>query len=263
MKTFLWIFAILFLLTACPGKDGSKDPVEPTPPIDVPDTNPPIDTQPEPPAEPTPLPPEGPGGVEPIPEPTEPSEPAPTPAPEPPTSEVPPDRADTFKVNITYGGTATYNTAARRAKYEKAIVLLKKVIADKQFRDLIKAHAYQGSDFAFMTSDPCKTDDCVYDRLLDGIEKLSPTSDNEMDMEVRFYYSSGNTVGYTYPNVKYIYVNVKYFDTYKLNSVAANMIHEYLHKQGYGHDSSATTRRPYSVPYGVGSIMRKVGEKYL
>lgn len=250
MNSFLILF-LLIVLVACDG--GKKD----NPPGDAPTTSQPSPTPA--PTDPPDSPPPGPGGTPPIPEPPVVVDPSPDPIPDP-SPELPPDPAETFKINITFGGDAKYNTAARREKYNKAIALMKRIIATKEFRDRIFAHSYSGNDFAFMSNDPCKSDDCVYQHILDGNEKRKNIKDNEMDMEVRFYYSSGNTVGYTYSNVDYIYVNVKYFDSYALSSVCANMIHEWLHKMGYGHDSSATTRRPYSVPYAVGGIARSVGK---
>jgi hypothetical protein len=256
MKTFCLLF-LLFILSACNGpKDGGDDKPS-SPPIEQPAPSP--EPTPEPVPAPEPVP-------EPLPIPV--PEPAPVPEPLPPqpipeiTSELPPDPATTFKVNITFGA-SSYNTLARRTKYLKAVEVVKKVVADAEFKNRIEGFLYNGyMQFAFMSTDPCKTNDCVYQHILQGNEKLSPALDNELDLEVRFYYASTTTVGYTYANVNYIYVNTKYFDTYQLNSVAANMVHEWLHKMGYGHDSSATTRRPFSVPYGVGSIVRIVGDKY-
>jgi hypothetical protein len=80
---------------------------------------------------------------------------------------------------------------------------------------------------------------------------------------VKLYYESSSIVGYTSPSISYINVNTKFFDSYAINSVAANLFHEWLHKLGYGHDVSATARRPYSVPYGIGSIIRTVGKNFI
>lgn len=251
IKTFLAVFLLIFFV-ACKGGDN-KDSPSGSPDISQPSPTPA-------PTDPPPTSPTGPGGETPIEEPPSTTEPSPTPAPEP-SPEVPPDPADTFRINITFGGDSKYNTAARREKYRGAIAMMKKIVATKEFRDRIFEHEYNGNDFASMSGDPFKTDNGIYQHILDGNEKLQNTKDNEMDMEVRFYYSSSNVVGYTYPNVKYIYVNVRYFDNYAYSSVCANMMHEWLHKLGYGHDSASTSRRPYSVPYAIGSIVRSIGRK--
>lgn len=162
-----------------------------------------------------------------------------------------------IKVNIKYFGSAA--TVARKAKYDRAISLFRKVVGLKAFRTAVINHKYQGKVQFASTNDSTAM---VYKKLLEGAETLQPEKDGEVDMEVEFYYANNSTVGYTYPNVKRIWVNTKFFDGYSLSSVAANLIHEWLHKLGYGHDSSATSRRPYSVPYGVGSIMRTLGKEY-
>lgn len=152
-------------------------------------------------------------------------------------------------------------SASQKTKYEKALAIVLKVIKDPAFKKAILAHKRMDGSSGFEnTSDsPSK----VYQKLLEGSETYKKAEiDREADLEVRFYYAANSTVGYTYPNVGYIKVNTKFFNGYTPSSVAANFIHEYLHKLGYGHDSSATARRPKSVPYGIGSIMRSVGKKY-
>lgn len=195
-------------------------------------------------------PPTSPSGENPITEPDPDAEPAPTPAPVPPTSGSLPSKAETFKVNVTFSGAAA--TDKRIAKYKQAIEFLKKEIATKTFKDRVLAHKYNGKPGFASSSD---SNQKVYDKLLSGAETLSPKEDNELDLEVRFYYASNSTVGYTYPTVNYINVNTKFFDGYNITSVARNLLHEYMHKIGYGHDSARTARRPYSVPYAMGSIL--------
>lgn len=151
---------------------------------------------------------------------------------------------------------------AQSTKYAKAIEVFKKVIKDPEFKKRVLAHKKLNGSLGFenTTDTPAK----VYEKLLQASETFKKAEiDHDVDIEVRFYYANNSTVGYTYPNVGYINVNTKFFDGYKPNSVAANLLHEYMHKLGYGHDSARTTRRPYSVPYGMGSIMSSLGAKYL
>ena len=103
----------------------------------------------------------------------------------------------------------------------------------------------------------------IYQSILDAAEKLTPAKNNTLDVGVKLYYENSSTVGYTSTGVTYINVNTKFFDTYAINSVASNLFHEWLHKVGYSHDVSATTRRPYSVPYAIGTIIRNVGKNFL
>lgn len=230
---FLCTLLLFLNLSGCKEKSPDKLPVPSPDPVEV------I------------LPPTGPGDSQPVIEPVIVEEPAPTPAPSVPPSEVVvPNLATTFKVNVIFGGNPT---AAQKEKYAKAIEVLKKNIASKEFKARVLAHKYDGkSGFASSSETPLQ----VYNKLLSGAEKLSPQVDNELDLEARFYYANNSTVGYTYPNVKYIMINTKFFNSYTPTSVARNLLHEYLHKLGYGHDSAATARRPYSVPYALGGMVR-------
>lgn len=212
------------------------------------DNSTPIVTEPTPTQPSLPAPGAGDPVLEPKPEPIE------VPVPASPVVEVvKPEHK--LKMNIKFYGSAS--TAARRAKYEKAMLTFQKVTDSSEFKSKVLAFKFQQ-----MSGDVRKGNEAVYANILDANEKLQPEKDGEVDMEVEFYYAANSTVGYTYPNVKRIYVNTKFFDSYKPSSVAANLIHEWLHKLGYGHDSASTARRPYSVPYGVGSIMRSLGAKY-
>lgn len=241
-----FIFFLAFLISCSMGfLRRDKKPV---------DNSVPIVTEPTPTQPSLPAPGAGDPDLEPQPEPIEVKPPEPV--------VVTPEPECTIKTNIKYFGSAA--TAARKAKYDKAIELFKKTICDKDFKARVIGHKYNGEyGYAYMSGDPNKRTSLVYQHMLDGNEKLQPDKDNEVDIEIEFYYASNSTVGYTYPNSKRVWVNTKFYDGYKINSVAANLVHEWLHKLGYGHDSASTARRPYSVPYGVGSIMRSVGAKYL
>jgi hypothetical protein len=215
------------------------------------DPLPPVDVEPEPPVIPDP-------GPDPDPEPLPPViEPEPPVVPIP----VPPEVIDlskTFKVNVSFYGSQA--TAARKAKYLKAVELVKKVVALSAFKDRILNYDSTCTVNKFYQT--TKSNAQIYGHILNGNEVLQPLIDNEMDVEVEFYYAATNTIGYTYPSSKRIWVNTKYFDTYTPRSVAANLMHEWMHKLGYGHDSAATTCRPYSVPYAVGYMVRDLGKQF-
>jgi hypothetical protein len=84
-----------------------------------------------------------------------------------------------------------------------------------------------------------------------------------MDLEVELYYAANSVVGYTYGGSKRIWVNTKFFNSFKENSVAGNLFHEWLHKLGYTHSYASTPTRPYSVPYAIGRIMGNIGKNFL
>jgi|GEM_PF-1099485 len=195
-----------------------------------------------------------PGGSE-VPAPT----PSPTPNPKPienPTSaEVPPEAA-LFTANLQY----TNFEADDIAKVQKAVEIIKKVVASQEFKDRVIGFTYNGQK-TFVDNGGL-TNVQIYQKLIDGAETLTPEVDNEMDLELELYYSSRNTVGYTYPNQPRIYMNTKYFYSYNPVQVAGNIYHEWIHKLGFDHASSYSVSRDSSVPYGVGYLLEELGKNY-
>lgn len=102
----------------------------------------------------------------------------------------------------------------------------------------------------------------IYYKILNGAEKLLPTADNEMDLKIKTYYESSSTVGYTSTSSLYINMNTKFLNNYTVAETAKTMTHEWLHKLGFHHAVSYSTSRDYSVPYGVGRIMKELAAKY-
>lgn len=169
-----------------------------------------------------------------------------------------PAQALSFKTNVKY--ISGFNSSDVD-KYNQAVSLVKKVVATEAFRTKVLNHRYNGIK-QFVQNNGLSNAQ-IYQAILDAAEKLSPTKNNTMDVGVKLYYQNSNTVGYTSPSINYINVNTKYFDTYDVNEVAGNLFHEWLHKLGYGHDSSVTARRPYSVPYAIGYMIRDLGKNFL
>lgn len=169
-----------------------------------------------------------------------------------------PAKALSFKVNVSY--LSGFETSDE-TKYNKAVALVKKVVATEAFRKAVLNHTYGGVK-QFVQNNG-QTNEQIYQNILDAAEKLTPAKNNTLDVGVKLYYENNSVVGYTSSGITYINVNTKYFDTYAVNSVASNLFHEWLHKVGYGHDSTATARRPYSVPYAVGYIIRDIGKSFL
>jgi hypothetical protein len=172
------------------------------------------------------------------------------------TSSVP-STAVTFKTNISLMNF----TSAQASKYNKAIAIVKKVVATDAFKKKILNFIYSGKkQFA---NNNGKSNSQIYQSILDAAEKLKPVKNHTMDLGVKMYYDDSVVVGYTTPSITYINVNRKFFNNYSANQVAGNLFHEWLHKIGYDHDSDATARRPYSVPYAIGYIVRDLGKSFL
>lgn len=166
-----------------------------------------------------------------------------------------PNAAYTFDTNLIFVNT----NADQQEKFDQAIEMIKKVVATEEFRTKILNHTYNGKK-TFVDNGGF-TNAQIYQKILDAAETLKPVKNNTMDMEVELYYASTTTVGYTYANIRKIYVNTKYFNTNSVGSVAANLFHEWLHKIGFTHSVSYSTSRDYSVPYAVGRIVSSIGSK--
>jgi hypothetical protein len=144
----------------------------------------------------------------------------------------------------------------KEQKMLNAIERLKIVINSKEFKQRILDHKYQNKN-SFVDNQGL-TNEEIYEVLMLGAETLIPEKDGEMDVDITLYYKNNSTVGYTYPDTNRIWVNDKFFATYSLGKVAANVVHEWSHKVGFEHDFSRTEKRNFSVPYGVGTIIREL-----
>lgn len=169
-----------------------------------------------------------------------------------------PAQALSFKTNVSY---LTGFTSTDEEKYNEAVAIVKKVVATEAFRTQVLNHTYGGAKTYVQNNGLSNAQ--IYQAILDAAEKLTPAKNNTLDVGVKLYYENNSVVGYTSGSINYINVNTKFFDSYDANEVAGNLFHEWLHKLGYGHDSAATARRPYSVPYAIGYMIRNLGKNFL
>ncbi len=107
------------------------------------------------------------------------------------------------------------------------------------------------------------SNEAIYKKILAGSERMtSHGPNNTMDLEIELYTDHDSiTIGYTYPSIVRIYMNRKYFNKFRPYQVADNMMHEWLHKVGFGHSVKDTPERPYSVPYAVGYIVKGIARE--
>lgn len=188
----------------------------------------------------------------------DPDEPEPEPNPEPvpdPEGEVP---AEAFKFDASIK--FVNFDVDQEEKVHKAIEIIKKVIASREFRARVLNYSYNGKK-QFVDNGGL-SNEAIYMKLLEGAEKLYPDIDSEMDVELELYYSSKNTVGYTYPDTVRIWMNTKYFTPYTPTQVAGNIFHEWTHKLGFDHAASYSVARDSSVPYAIGYLIRDLGKQY-
>ncbi len=105
----------------------------------------------------------------------------------------------------------------------------------------------------------------IYDYLMSGAEMFPVQTgvDHFMDYDLILYkpkwYQSKKVLGYTSQNTRVVHINRNFFNKAEVNEIAMNLVHEWVHKMGFEHDYRSTSRRPYSVPYGIGYIVRDLG----
>lgn len=181
-------------------------------------------------------------------------QPAPEPLPDP-EGEVP-NEALIFDAKVQF----TNFDRDDEEKVYKAIEIIKKVVATREFRAQVINFTYNGKR-QFVDNRGFSNEE-IYTILLEGKEELVPEIDNEMNLDLELYYSWRNIVGYTYPDTLRIWMNTKFFDHYTPAQVAGNIFHEWLHKLGFDHSSSHSSSRDASVPYALGYLIRDLGKKY-
>jgi hypothetical protein len=138
-------------------------------------------------------------------------------------------------------------------KMDDAIERLLIVINSEEFKEKVLAHTFNGERTFSLNNG--LTNEEIYEQIMSGIEVLNKELDYEMDVDVTLYYKAGSTVGYTYANTNRTWINSKFFNGFRPSQIVANVTHEWTHKIGFGHTSNNSPSRPYTVPYGIGSII--------
>jgi hypothetical protein len=163
-----------------------------------------------------------------------------------------PTSAFTFDFNVKLHGM----NSTREEKIYQSIELLRTIFATPEFRSRILNHRYRGrKSFAFNKG---LTNEQIYRKILSGMEKLEGESNNAMDVEIALFTDlKSKVLGYTKPNTRKIWMNTKYFnENTSPVELSSHMMHEWLHKLGFGHERKRCNNRKYSVPYAIGYIVK-------
>jgi hypothetical protein len=172
-------------------------------------------------------------------------------------SEALPLAAQTFDAKIIF---FQFNRT-QQDKMEEAMAIIKMVVGTEEFRQKVLNYTYNGKKEFVDNSGLSNAQ--IYQKILEGAEKLQPAKNNIMNAEVELYYAANNTVGYTYPSSRRIWVNTKFFDNYTAAGVAHNLFHEWMHKLGFNHATNWSPSRDHSVPYALGYIIGQLGKDFL
>lgn len=170
-----------------------------------------------------------------------------------------PNEAYTFDFNIKVHDMSF----EREEKIYESVELLRKVFASPEFRTRILEHRYKGRK-AFAWNRGLSNQE-IYQKILSGVEKLDPEKNNAMDVEISLFTDmKSNVLGYTKTQTKKIWMNTKYFneDTTSIE-LGSHLMHEWLHKLGFGHERKRCEDRKYTVPYAIGYIVKELAEEII
>ena len=144
-----------------------------------------------------------------------------------------------------------------KEKILAALNLIKKIITSKSFKERIHGYSFNGKK-GFIDNQGLSNEE-IYLKILEGAEIIGNTAkNNQMDVELELYHQMTNTIGYTYPNTKRIWINRKYFSRYTPIKVADNLMHEWMHKLGFTHSTTWSKERDHSVPYAIGYLIEEL-----
>lgn len=238
MKQFAFVFAFC-MLTACQSPNQEQNPI-----TNDPGSNPPSEiSTPTPSASPSPT-------VTPTPSAT--PKPSVTPSPTPSQSD---------HLSVVIQQSSNFDSKAL-ASLEKARGLLEIVVNSDDFKQKVLHFTYQGQETYVQNNGYSNSQ--IYDLIMAGAEQYpsKTTANHTMDLYLELYTANGSsTIGYTSPSTKTIYMNTYFYNSASAGDIAGNMMHEWLHKLGFDHDSAVTARRPSSVPYAIGYIARDLVKK--
>ncbi len=146
-------------------------------------------------------------------------------------------------------------------KISQSVELLRTVFSGPEFRKRILQHRYKGRKA--YAHNKGLTNEQIYLKIMDGMEKLEKEKNNAMDVEIALFTDMESRVlGFTRTLTKKIWMNTKYFNE-KTSPVetSAHLMHEWLHKLGFGHEKKRCENRKYSVPYAIGYIVKELAEE--
>lgn len=170
-----------------------------------------------------------------------------------------PSEAYTFDFNIKVHDM----NSEREEKIFESVELLRRVFASQEFKTRILNHKFKGrKTFAWNKG---LTNQQIYEKILGGVEKLEPERNNAMDVEIELFTDmDSNVLGYTKTQTKKIWMNTKYFNEETTTvELSSHLMHEWLHKLGFGHERKRCDDRAYTVPYAIGYIVRDLAEEII
>jgi hypothetical protein len=143
-------------------------------------------------------------------------------------------------------------------KLQAAFRVLEEVVNSEEFKDRILNFKNSKGERAFASNNGLSNEE-IYEKFMEGRETLRPETVGEMNFDLKLYCRWwSRVIGYTTPTSNLININYKYFKNFKVNEVASNLAHEWVHKIGFDHRSAAEHD---SAPYAIGYIVEELAAK--
>jgi hypothetical protein len=173
------------------------------------------------------------------------------------------DQVATQYIKVVGGKmTGFTKTSKEKAKTLASYAIIEAVMNSETFKErVINFKNSQGQ--RSYTSNKGMTNEQIYEFLMSGKELIrGETTLGEMNFDVNRYSRWwSKVIGYTNPGKSNtIHVNGKFYSKYTLTQIASNITHEWIHLNGFYHDSA---RDHDSVPYAIGYIMESLAEQYV
>ncbi|MBS1959155.1 MAG: hypothetical protein JST80_06785 [Bdellovibrionales bacterium] len=169
-------------------------------------------------------------------------------------------------LSVQFDSTKNFNqTQMDKLNFARRIV--QTVINSAEFKSKVLNFTYGGQQ-TFVQNGGLSNQQ-IYDLLMTGAERYpnQTASDHTMNFQLELYtpawYQSNNVLGYTSLSDPVIHINKNFYNRAEVFEIAMNLTHEWCHKMGFDHDYRSTARRPYSVPYAIGYLVRDLGQSLL
>ena len=146
-------------------------------------------------------------------------------------------------------------------KARRAVELMNKAINSKEFKDEVLAFEFTDRRYRYSPNDNWQEiadNEKIYDIILKGNEQYNNRED---DYRWTLKIKLGRFLRQVGRREQDLIITQNWFIKSSSTTdidLAAHWVHEYAHVLGFHHDYDRTDRRPKSIPYALGTIVKKV-----
>lgn len=166
------------------------------------------------------------------------------------------------KINIKKTSLINFNKKKDLNKAEIVRKLIEEVVNDEYFREEILKADFKDRRFIDENRNviDINNNETILKKIISGQEQYTgEVEDFEWDLRITLYRSWTREIGYR--SRENIFTKKSKFRKLNARFIAAHWIHEYMHVIGFTHDHKRTFKRPYSIPYLIGTIASNTLER--